>query len=1039
MELPNQRGVGRIINTSRGCCEVSIFHSIGQKTTETFPRGALNRAFLAPQTRVYIENAENTQIGRVVDWSQEPDRSISYLVKFAKGRKADLAEQHINVRLWSTPEEPVETFISGGADSQYLHDRRQTAMTSLQRLNSAAKGLTAIISASIDLVPHQIAVVKRVLDDPVQRYLLADEVGLGKTIEAGLIVRQHLIDDRSNRVLFSVPTPLVEQWKDELDRKLKLYQFGDSISVISHEAISSIDEDFPLIVVDEAHHLVGDVSDELCSSARRLREISKPAKLLLLLSATPPAGDEFVFLSLLNLLDPGTHPVDDISAFKAVLEQQRKIGRVLLGLDPTAPKLVLRQWSSELMKLYPNDTVIQEVAPQVIAASRGAIQELPALCGALKSHVADCYRVNNRVIRSRRTDCKGWEFQNRGPQSDGKLNFTHICVEEDDCDGIESLMEALEDWRYEAVNYSLENLDAQRALIARYRLFLSTIANDIISFKAMVTNAESLFLGEQEYLSALSLAASRIDRNFKFPLMAESTARLVRTLNREQTTAKVVVFSTTRDQVLRLGDILVNTIPECTLCYGNDKDAIKNFQQASTSAVLLTDQSSEEGLNLSFADAIVHLDLPIDLARIEQRIGRLDRYGRRKSHIRHRIHLPSDDETSPWSVWYYMVSRAFQVFHQSISDVQAYLVDLEYKVLRQMFTSGSGFEVEAAELIRTSMQEERIRQDEQYALDHVALSTDAIEPFVGELEESEVDEISLATDINDWMVDSLLLQRQPTIQNRRDPFCIRGTKRTLIPRLPWLHQIAGEHTRCLTTFRQTAVQNEEASLLRPGNPCVDALIRYTTWSDQGKAFITLRHAREADSAIWIGFKFCFEIKADIRFTNLLSPSLSELLLARRVQHFLPTTFHDCYVDRDGNAVRPDLLTALKRPYRPSGSQTNGDYNLGNYPAMLADILDNQTLKQFALKSCEKSRLQLVNQYQSSETVRNSIDRLEHAIARMRNRAKHSDSVGTDSADLEREIMLFEQLRSPITSPIVRLDSMGCFVVIPEHSQIDDWL
>ncbi len=111
---------------------------------------------------------------------------------------------------------------SGGAESQYLHDRRQAAMLPLLKLRGAAQGMTALVSAGIDLAPHQVAAVRRVLTDPVQRYLLADEVGLGKTIEAGLIIRQHLIDRPDTSVLVVVPAHLCGQWRGELEAKLSL-------------------------------------------------------------------------------------------------------------------------------------------------------------------------------------------------------------------------------------------------------------------------------------------------------------------------------------------------------------------------------------------------------------------------------------------------------------------------------------------------------------------------------------------------------------------------------------------------------------------------------------------------------------------------------------------------------------------------------------------------------------------------------------------------------------------------------------------------
>src|SRR5690606_944793 len=106
--------------------------------------------------------------------------------RFPNGSTADISELDLYVRPWDAPEDPAEVLACGGAESQYLHDRRRAAIEPLRDLRSACQGLTALASAGVDLVPHQVAAVRRVLTDPVQRYLLADEVGLGKTIEAGL-------------------------------------------------------------------------------------------------------------------------------------------------------------------------------------------------------------------------------------------------------------------------------------------------------------------------------------------------------------------------------------------------------------------------------------------------------------------------------------------------------------------------------------------------------------------------------------------------------------------------------------------------------------------------------------------------------------------------------------------------------------------------------------------------------------------------------------------------------------------------------------
>ena len=80
----------------------------------------------------------------------------------------------------------------------------------------------------------------------------------------------------------------------------------------------------------------------------------------------------------------------------------------------------------------------------------------------------------------------------------------------------------------------------------------------------------------------------------------------------------------------------------------------------------MCDCSGEEGQNLQFADAILHYDVPFSADRIEQRIGRLDRFGRRKDFIRHRILIPADDDSSPWQAWLELLTNCFQVFNGSV-------------------------------------------------------------------------------------------------------------------------------------------------------------------------------------------------------------------------------------------------------------------------------------------------------------------------------------------------------------------------------------
>ena len=95
------------------------------------------------------------------------------------------------------------------------------------------------------------------LTDPIQRYLLADEVGLGKTIEAGCIIRQCLLDDPTNRVMILTPLVLVKQWERELSEKFGILQFPDRVSVQPFDSLLELDpSQFNTLVIDESHHLI---------------------------------------------------------------------------------------------------------------------------------------------------------------------------------------------------------------------------------------------------------------------------------------------------------------------------------------------------------------------------------------------------------------------------------------------------------------------------------------------------------------------------------------------------------------------------------------------------------------------------------------------------------------------------------------------------------------------------------------------------------------------------------------------------------------
>lgn len=1034
VELPGQKGVGKLHSAADGRCIVSIFHSIHRSENIECVAGEIVRAYLSPQTRAYALDNGRMRVGRITDFLRHESGSVTYELRFPNGKRKDFSEVDLFVRPWNAPEDPAEMLAAGAAESQFLHDRRQAALAPLRTLTSAAQGLTALLSAGVDFVPHQIAAVRRVLSDPIQRYLLADEVGLGKTIEAGLIIRQHLIDNPETEVLIATPPALCNQWRHELTLKLRLDQFGEPFECCSHAEIARVTRTPDVLVIDEAHHLVGIEDGPLAASAVRLRELAGDVPVLLLLSATPPLGEEARFLALLNLLDPLTHPLDDLEGFRAKLEQRRAIGRLLLSLDPNGSGLVLRQRGAELVRTFPDDLTVRELAPQLVTATREAPERLFDLCGALKEHIADSYRIHQRLIRSRRADAQGWEFRHRGPEG-GAL--THVRTEADPSEDMAVLLATLEDWRSAAVDSCVYGDIGTARLAARYRDLLGAISEGGEALRAWLTGASPMFTGEAEILEALREQAEAYEDSDRIQTMVESVRRLIKTLRADVDHPRIVVFATKPAIAAAFHEALEDATvgPRCLLLSADvgpdadedDANVADWFVDASDAAILTVDRSAEEGLNLSFADAIVHLDLPLSAARIEQRIGRLDRYGRRQGIIRHRVLLPSDEDDSPFGAWHTLLAEGLSIFHRSISDVQFLLEGFESQAFEVLLMMGPNALVDLAGDIRARIADERKSQDEQYALDRIALIEEPVQTFIQALDEAEADELALEASVDQWIVNALQIKKRPFAWPEEDPFKLGITERTLIPRLPWQQQLGFDDGQPLTWKRRIATRRPDVTLLRPGTPLIDALSRFTRWDDRGTAFITYRAVPDWTNDAWIGFKLCFTIEPNLDFADLLAPSRAELAASRRAQRYFAQSEQTLFIDINGDAVTdPKLIAVLSIPYGTHGKGPNADLNLGSRPHILAEFIDPTAFPAICQRVRDGARQTLSEQPAVQEAIKTATTLVASDLQRRRNRLQRRQSVGDTMA--REEVALIESILPSITSPAIRLDAMGGFIL-----------
>ncbi|MBO9663634.1 RNA polymerase-associated protein RapA [Dokdonella sp.] len=475
-----------------------------------------------------------------------------------------------------------ERLLSTRIDAPDRFDFRRQALTRrAEAMRSPAFGLAG---ARIDLIPHQLRVAEIVAQRQPPRALLADEVGLGKTIEAGMILARLLATGRVARVLVLAPGSLTSQWLIELLRRFNLSfalfdeerceaievadagrnPFEDEQCVIAdigwlaaapRRAAQLGDAEWDLVVVDEAHHL--EWSPLATSASYALVErlaVASPG--LILLTATPQQLGRSGHFARLRLLDPARYV--DLDAFAAEADgyvQLSAVAAQLLDAQALSPNE-----RAELQARFADDA-------ELLALLERYDEDRAANAPALLDALIDRHGTGRVMFRNRRAQIGG---------------FPRRVAEIDVLDGGE-----------------LD--DAQRQqLLAEFHADAQTHAP----------------AGELDYAD-----------DPRLPWLVALIEKLAG--------QKLLLICRSQAKVLALEDALrtksgakVARFHEGMTILQRDRNAAF-FAEADGARVLLCSEIGSEGRNFQFAHHLVLWDLPLDPDLLEQRIGRLDRIGQR--------------------------------------------------------------------------------------------------------------------------------------------------------------------------------------------------------------------------------------------------------------------------------------------------------------------------------------------------------------------------------------------------------------------------
>ena len=1054
-------GIGKEVDRQGNDCSVEFFDApTSDLVVHTIQADCLEAYTLPGQTRVYHFNPGlgAWEIGRVLD-----DYGATQYVKFPNGADRHLAAKDVFVR-WARPIADPTPFLAGKInETPRFADGRCGFVRSIVAQRGASMGMSALASSAIELEAHQINVVRRVLQDPVQRYLLADEVGLGKTIEAGILIRQCFLDGGDDVVVIViVPEALVPQWKSELASKFFLGHCLDrSLHVLSlgdRGAVRPLLGKAAMLVIDEAHRLTG---HRATANAQLYAEIAAAApgiERILLLSATPALHNERGFLEMLHLLDPSTYRLDDEVGFRSRIENRQVLAEIAAGLTPDNV-LFLDQSLDQLVELFPRDALLQDH----VAALRAITDTMPAeddpsladALGRVRAHLSEVYRLHRRILRHRRRGVGGLT-----PERDGGTVVRYESPE------TARLANALEDWRF-GENVAVSRKQEEQLRTDRVGVFAEVL--DRVSQYASTGSGAVGFLARQADLIGDAELFGRIVRLLgdgeAFEARIAATVDALRPLLAPK--RQFVIFCSDEGTADALATELAGHLHLPIDRHSPDEQDWLAFNVDQNRPILVCDRRAEEGLNLQGGRKIVvHYDLPLDPNRIEQRLGRVDRYG--SGDAVHSIILCCSDNPIECA-WVEYLVRAMRVFDRSIASLQYLIEDMTSGLASMLFANGPEGLTDLTERDVSddgAIGREMRAIDQQDALDALGAPAGDLLEALGDVDD---DWENIERNGAAWIEQTLHFSR---VTERIDagagsavaPFRYRYSTtnpHTLVPlesfytncqsavdRSPAAALARMVRTVPLTYRRRTALSRHgrglATRLLRYGDPFISGMWAITQADDRGRSTALWRYmpGYQTDAVADLFFRFDYVVQADtdaarevLRDVGRLTDA-SAAAIVRRGDMTLPPFVQTIWLDRELEPIGDSTtLTRLDLAYRPEATgQAGRDFNLNPRRWHLAARLDIPELAHWS-DLCRKARGRSEDLLRALPSFLNGLDLAGRRasdvdfgrLGQLRARAERSEDAA-DWREWELERALSEALIGGVRAPSVQLDAiLACFV------------
>ncbi|MDC0174881.1 helicase-related protein [Pseudomonadales bacterium] len=627
-----ERSLGRVIKSNGETPAKLQIHWFSRQTREWVDVALLRSGFKPGMDVLEIPSSKSTtSLGEgIVQRSRVVAGQEQLLVEFMdRGDKRWLPWQNL-----SLIKGVKHRFILGEQDGEEAAERfrLRTLAWALKLWN---ENTGALAKFDIDPLPHQIHLVHHILASGDLNWLIADDVGLGKTIEAGLLLAALRLRKQAQRILLITPAGLTRQWKEELFLKFGMGDFriyGDDFTITEPRhwkmydcVIGSMDrfksdatleillqaEPWDLVIFDEAHRLTRKQYGLKYSSSQRFDlavELRARTESMLLLTATPHQGQQDSFVALLELLHP-----------------ERKQELLSLSINPEILQdMVFRNRKADVTDLEGNFIFHGKTTRALKVPLSEAAHEFDQ---ALQIYLKQGYQSG--------------EAQGNAGRA---IGFVMTVYRKLAASSIASIYEALirrrKRLKKERTPISDQQFDRKAALDSLDMRYEGESEESTVA----TSSEDEFFAGELDLLNRLiKIARNLKDDDRKLDLFLTQVVEQVLAQNPDE---KMLVFSEYRGTQEWLRSALDRrygadkTVQiNGSMDIGERRTAIARFE--SDAQFLLSTEAGGEGINLQLrCHIMVNYDLPWNPMRLVQRIGRLYRYGQKKRVVVFNIHSP---------------------------------------------------------------------------------------------------------------------------------------------------------------------------------------------------------------------------------------------------------------------------------------------------------------------------------------------------------------------------------------------------------------